>query len=187
MSVFSLNVHWFPQISHWNPIKKSHWNLIEIPSKSHQHPVEIPLKSGWNPIPCWVPDPAFKAASVPSSSPMRRKVLCATKADSATRLGTPLRTRRIFWKTPYSWTYLRTPRAYNWDIHPNSTHPNWDMAEISQLMVGLEFINGPFNHISQLDIPQKHGFNLDCISFIFPNHGWFKGLMHHWGSVKIIY
>ncbi len=29
--------------------------------------------------------PTFKAASVPSSSPMRRKVLCATRADSVVR------------------------------------------------------------------------------------------------------
>ena len=107
-------------------------------------------------------DPAFKAASVPSSSPMRRKVLCATKADSATRR-TPLTGRNDQpWMEDvhslgYSWTYPRNPKAYNWNIHPNWTYSNWDMAEISQWMVGLVLINGllfkyGLNHISQLDI-----------------------------------
>ena len=67
-----------PLKSHQKIPLKSNWNPIKILLKAHWNPVEIPFHVR-------VPDPAFKAASVPSSSSMRRKVLCATKADSATR------------------------------------------------------------------------------------------------------
>ena len=66
-------------------IQKSHWNRIKIPSKSYWNPkkktFEKPL---WSSL-ARSQIAAFKAASVPSSSSMRRKVLCATKADSAAR------------------------------------------------------------------------------------------------------